>query len=1003
MRYILWGIAFAIFIGFIPHYSYPRNEIFGFIFGLLFAEIISLRRRILLLEKFQERFSNNNIKEKQIKEEQTQTEQFDTTTQESATQTQKAGIEIEKEDYEQPEQIKTETPIAPEPSNSKEKITDDGATVRISFLKGLFIRIKEFFTTGNVVLKLGIIIIFFGVSFLLKYAAQHNFFPIEFRLICVVVAALAMLITGWSMKNRETYTQEKDTQKKEDKVGTSAISQYGRGEYGLVLQGGGIGILYLTVFAASKLYNLLPNTFSLLIMIMLVALSCALAVMQDAKSLAVSGIIGGFLAPVLMSTGSGSHVMLFSYYTLLNCGILGIAWFKAWRELNLIGFAFTFIISSLWGSEHYKPELFSTTEPFLILFFLFYVAISVLFAHRQPPKLKGFIDGPLVFGLPLVSFGLQSSIVENMEYGLAITALALGLFYITLATILWNRVVEGMRMLTEAFLAMGVAFGSLAIPLALDGKWTSTAWAIEGAAMVWVGVRQNRLLARLFGIILQFGAGIAFLGATDYPYNYNGYYASSNGMVFLNHIYLGCIFISIAGLFSSYYMISQREKLRRWERYFNIPLLLWGLIWWFGAGINEIDSHFSSSNYNEYHIFLIYCAVSCQTMAMVGNRFKWKQLIFAMMGFLPVIFCTLCLEILDLSGSSHLFAKLGSVAWIITFAVQYGILWQLDKNYTLNTESNIESDIQPNSKSDIEPNSDSNIQQPNIESNSGKFSKFVKSIGFTAKLISWWHIKTLWLLIFVVSHEAVWAVEQLFTPNTFHSFDMVFESSSTWSGIFWGIVPAIFILLIIRKGELIKWSPFVNNSSHYFKQGLTIPALFLVCWILWTNFYDGNPSPLPYFPIVNPLELSQIFVLLVIFIWAFRNVEARFKQVITLLLIFIWLNFVTGRFVHFYFDVPFYFDSLTSSVVFQAAISILWGVIALFTTSFAAKTSRRKMWFAGAVLLALLVLKLFTVDLSGIRTIARIVSFLAVGGLMLLIGYLSPLPPKGKKAAIEVK
>ncbi|MBF0573666.1 MAG: DUF2339 domain-containing protein [Desulfamplus sp.] len=985
MRYILWGICFAVFIGFIPHYSYSRNELFGFIFGLLFAEIISLRKRLSLLEKSQKYF--NNIEEERPK---TQTEA--SITPESFNSEEKTAENITGEEISS-EEIISKKPT-PEESSYKEirakNITDDGTTVRVSFLKGLFIRIKEFFTKGNVVLKLGIIIIFFGVSFLLKYAAQHNFFPIEFRLICVVVAALAMLITGWSMKNREAYTQKKDRQGKEDKVGTSAISQYGKGEYGLVLQGGGIGILYLTVFAASKLYNLLPNTFSLLIMIMLVALSCALAVMQDAKSLAVSGVIGGFLAPVLMSTGSGSHVMLFSYYALLNCGILGIAWFKAWRELNLIGFAFTFVISSLWGSEHYKPELFSTTEPFLILFFLFYVAISVLFAHRQPPKLKGFVDGPLVFGVPLVSFGLQSALVEHMEYGLAITALTLGLFYITLATILWNRVVEGMRMLTEAFLAMGVVFGSLAIPLALDGKWTSTAWAIEGAAMVWVGVRQSRLLARLFGIMLQFGAGIAFLAATDTPYNYNGdYYAFSNGMVFLNHIYLGCIFISIAGLFSSYYMISQREKLRRWERYFHIPLLLWGLIWWFCAGINEIDHHFSSTDYNKYNLFLIYCAVSCQAMAMVAERFKWKQLIFAMMGFLPVIFCTLCLELLDLYGNSHLFAKWGGAAWIITFAVQYRILWQLDKNHTLNTESKIESDIEPNSEINI---------QPNTESNSGKFSKFVKSIGFTAKLISWWHIKTLWLLIFVVSHEAVWFVEQLFTPRTTHYFDMLFESSSTWSGILWGIVPAIFILLIIRKGELIKWAPFVNNSSCYFKQGLTIPALFLVCWILWTNFYDGNPSPLPYFPIVNPLELSQIFVLLVLFIWAFKDVSAKIKQVITLLLIFIWLNFVTGRFVHFYFDVPFYFDSLTASVIFQASISILWGVIALFTTSFAAKSSRRKLWFAGAVLLGLLVLKLFTVDLSGIRTIARIVSFLAVGGLMLLIGYLSPLPPKDKKA-----
>jgi uncharacterized membrane protein len=92
---------------------------------------------------------------------------------------------------------------------------------------------------------------------------------------------------------------------------------------------------------------------------------------------------GGFLAPILTSTQSGNHVLLFSYYALLNAGILGIAWFKAWRVLNLLGFAFTFVIGVAWGVTRYRPELLWTTEPFLILFFLFYVAIAVLYALRR--------------------------------------------------------------------------------------------------------------------------------------------------------------------------------------------------------------------------------------------------------------------------------------------------------------------------------------------------------------------------------------------------------------------------------------------------------------------------------------------------------------------------------------------------------------------------------------------------------------------------------------------
>ena len=76
-----------------------------------------------------------------------------------------------------------------------------------------------------------------------------------------------------------------------------------------------------------------------------------LAVLQDARALAVLGIVGGFLAPMLASTGSGNHVALFSYYAMLNSAIFGIAWFKAWRVLNVLGFVFTFGIGSAVGRD----------------------------------------------------------------------------------------------------------------------------------------------------------------------------------------------------------------------------------------------------------------------------------------------------------------------------------------------------------------------------------------------------------------------------------------------------------------------------------------------------------------------------------------------------------------------------------------------------------------------------------------------------------------------------
>src|SRR6266545_72286 len=343
----------------------------------------------------------------------------------------------------------------------------------------------NFFFGGNALVRFGVIVLFFGVAFLLRYASEHIEIPIEARLIGVALGAIVMLAIGWHLRLK-------------------------RPGYALIVQGGGIGVLYLTVFAAFRLYQLLPGGLVFTLLTAMAVFSAMLAVLQDSRSLAAMGVSGGFLAPILASTGAGSHVMLFSFYALLNLGILMIAWFKAWRSLNLIGFAFTFIIGLLWGARYYRWELFASTEPFLIVFFLFYVAIAVLFALRQEASIKDHVDGTLVFGTPLIAFGLQTALVRDMEYGAAYSALALSFFYLVLAKILFARMNNNVRLLVEAFIALGVVFGTLAIPLALDGRWTAAAWALEGAAIVWVGVRQEKIAARAFGIFLQAAAGIAF-------------------------------------------------------------------------------------------------------------------------------------------------------------------------------------------------------------------------------------------------------------------------------------------------------------------------------------------------------------------------------------------------------------------------------------------------------------------------------------------------------------
>lgn len=348
------------------------------------------------------------------------------------------------------------------------------------------------------------VLLFIGLAFLLRYASERVAVPVEYRYAGVALAAMALLGVGWWLRER-------------------------RAAYGLILQGTGIAVLYLTIFAAMRLHPLISPGAALALLVVVTICSAILAVLQNAMGLAVVAALGGFAAPILTSTGSGNHVALFSYFALLNAGIFAIAWFRAWRPLNLVGFVGTFGIGFAWGLRSYTPELFASTEPFLALFFLMYVGIGLLFARRklleaaQAPAERGellrwsarqadYIDATVLFGPPLVGFGLQCAVIGHIDFGMAFSALALGLFYMVLARVLRGHASAGRTsLLVEICLALGVVFGTLAIPLGLDARWTSAAWAVEGAGIYWLGLHQQRRLARLFALLLQGGAALAYL------------------------------------------------------------------------------------------------------------------------------------------------------------------------------------------------------------------------------------------------------------------------------------------------------------------------------------------------------------------------------------------------------------------------------------------------------------------------------------------------------------
>ncbi len=108
---------------------------------------------------------------------------------------------------------------------------------------------------------------------------------------------------------------------------------------------------------------------------------------------------------------------------------------------------------------------------------------------------------------------------------------------------------------------------------------------------------------------------------------------------------------------------------------------------------------------------------------------------------------------------------------------------------------------------------------------------------------------------------------------------------------------------------------------------------------------------------------------------------------------FIWLNSIVLRTLHHWVGVPYTAHELFNSIVVQAAFSLLWTATAMALMVTGRRKLQRKLWIIGVVLLAVVVGKLFLLDLANSGTIARIVSFLGVGALIMLIGYIAPVPP----------
>lgn len=404
---------------------------------------------------------------------------------------------------------------------------------------------KQWLTRGNVPVRVGMLVLFAGIAALLKQLNTQGwlYVPLYARLLGIACIATIGLAFGWQQRHK-------------------------RHNFALTLQGGTIAILMFTLFAAYRLYALIPSSIALFGGTALMIGMTALAVFQRARILTQLALLGCFSAPILMTCGHGHANALFCYYALLDITIMGIAWIRPWRELNLLGFLFTYGIGITKGVLEYDASHLATTEFFLWLFFALYLTLPLLYAYRAPVRLRSSIDASLMFGTPLITLALQSSIMLSSDLTLAqhliaLSALLMSGIYAVLAVLCCKQ--WGWHLLSEIYTVLAASLLTIAVPLTFDLGMTSYIFAVEGIGLVWLGLRESRLLAQIAGLFLQL-----------YPALYLAYCIAVNEDTISIVMYIHALILLVAaGICTWLYHRSGTFRMTSWL--YGYTLMIWGI------------------------------------------------------------------------------------------------------------------------------------------------------------------------------------------------------------------------------------------------------------------------------------------------------------------------------------------------------------------------------------------------------------------------------------------
>lgn len=310
------------------------------------------------------------------------------------------------------------------------------------------------FLKQNILTIVGIFTLVLGIGYFVKYAIDKNWIGETPRAgLGLAAGAGIMLIGHFLRKNYAVFAS--------------------------IITGGGIAVLYFTTTIAFREYHLFTQNTAFVVTTLITIVSIVLAYYYKSEVLIIIALLGGFTAPLMISTGQSNYPFLFTYLTLLNIGMLAASFLKHWKSVGWTAYAFTTAYLFYWTAE--EPQLLS------IVFYIISYTIFYLFALQDYFK-KNILSPWDTLMLVLINF---SSIIGLIYIFKTLNYEPVIVFPLVFAAANAVLLVKeyGKRSFGfsySIFAALTISLITVAVALQFQTHLITSVWAIEASLLLYI-------------------------------------------------------------------------------------------------------------------------------------------------------------------------------------------------------------------------------------------------------------------------------------------------------------------------------------------------------------------------------------------------------------------------------------------------------------------------------------------------------------------------------------